>query len=129
MRDSNGDFLQKKWKIKTNDENFHSQFRAQVSVVAHCHGRIEGQETAKSANYPWQMVQSIARFWFEQEVSNQQLRRMDFHDVAEVDFIDGNLCLADVVVHLNEDAAEPPAPASSPIRRPHQLKLKGNNSR
>ena len=113
MRDHNGDFLKKKWKIKTNDENFHSQFRAKVCVGAHCHGRIEGQETAKSAYYPWQMVQSIARFWVKQEVSNQQLRRMDFHDVAEVDFLDGDLCPADAVIDLDDDAAEPSAPASS----------------
>ena len=111
MRDSNRDL---KWKIKTNDENFHSQFGAKVCVGAHCHGRIEGQETAKSAYYPWQMVQSTARFWVKQEVSNQQLHRMDFLDVAEMDFLDRNLCPADAVIDLGDDAAEPSAPASSP---------------
>ena len=113
MRDAHGDFLKKKWKIKTTDELFHSQFRAKVCVGSHCHGRIEGQETAKSAYYPWQMVQSIARFWAKQEVSNQQLRRMDYNDVAEIDFPDGDLCPADVVIDLDDDAAEPPQPSSS----------------
>ena len=111
MRDGNGDFLKKKWKVKTNDEHFHSQFRAKVCVGSHCHGRIEGQETAKSAYYPWQLVQAIARFWVKQEVSHQQLRRMDFHDVAEVDLLDGELCPADVVIDLDADDAEPAAPA------------------
>lgn len=113
MRDVHGDFRKKKWKIKTVVEHFRSQFRANVCVGAHCHGRIVNQETAKSANYPWQMAQSIARFWVKQEVSNQQLRHMDFYDVAEVDFLDGGLYPADAVIDLDDDAAEPSAPNSS----------------
>ena len=60
MRDVHGDFRKKKWKIKTVVEHFRSQFRANVCVGAHCHGRIVNQETAKSADYPWQMAQSCS---------------------------------------------------------------------
>ena len=44
------------------------------AVGGHCHGRIEGQETQKTAYYPKQMVESIARFWAQQNTSNRQIR-------------------------------------------------------
>ena len=34
------------------------------------------------------MVQSIARFWAKQTVSNQQLRRMNFQEIADDEDID-----------------------------------------
>ena len=69
MMDENQNFLRKKWLVKTHDELFYSQYRCKVCHGGHCHGRIEG--------LPWKMVQSIARFWAKQTVSNQQLRRMN----------------------------------------------------
>ena len=105
MRDKSGDLLKKKWMIKTNDNSFHSQFRAKVCTNNHCHGRIEGQETEKSAYYPWQLVQSIARFWAKQTCSHQQIRRMSHLGVAEVDWCEGELL---------------PAQSSSSTSRPSQ---------
>ena len=86
MVDEDGLFLKKKWMIKTNDNHFHSQFRAKVCVGCHAHGRIEGKETQKSAYYPWKMCQAIARFWSSQLSSSQQIRRMNHHDTAEIDW-------------------------------------------
>ena len=71
LYDAHGDLLKKKWK-----ELFHAQFRTKVCVGEHCHVRIEGQETQKTAYYPKQMVESIARFWAQQNTSNRQIRRM-----------------------------------------------------
>ena len=86
MVDEDGLFLKKKWIIKTNDNHFHSQFRAKVCVGCHAHGRIEGKETQKSAYYPWKMCQAIARFWSSQLSSSQQIRRMNHHDTVEIDW-------------------------------------------
>jgi hypothetical protein len=88
MVDENQDFLRKKWLVKTNDEHFHSEYRCKVCHGGHSHGRIEGRETQKSAYYPWKMVQSFARFWAKQTVSIQQLRRMNFHEVNEIEDFD-----------------------------------------
>ena len=71
--------------IKTNDNHFHQQYRAKVCLGNHCHGRIEGKETAKSAYYPWKLVMSFAKFWASQTCSNQQIRRMSYYDTAEME--------------------------------------------
>ena len=60
-------FIQKKWLIRTNDEVFHRAFRAKVCPGNHGqHASIQGAETARTAYYPWKMVQSIARHWRDQ---------------------------------------------------------------
>ena len=92
MRDKDGNLLRKKWMIKTTDDLFHSQYRAKVCTCNHNHGKIEGVETSRSAYYPWKLVQSIARFWANQTCSHQQIRRMNFHDVSEVDWCEEELC-------------------------------------
>ena len=88
MVDEQQNFLKKKWLVKTNDDHFHSEYRCKVCHGGHSHGRIEGKETQKSSYYPWKMVQSFARFWAKQTVSTQQLRRMNFNEVNEIDDFD-----------------------------------------
>ena len=100
MRDSEGELLRKRWLIRTNDNSFHNQFRAKVCIGHHCHGRIEGRETQKSAYYPWKLVMSIAKFWSGQTTSNRQVRRMSFHDVAEVELDCEHVFAADEVAPL-----------------------------
>ena len=110
MVDAQQNFLRKKWLVKTNDELFHSQFRCKVCQGGHCHGRIEGRETQKSSYYPWKMVQSIARFWAKQTVSNQQLRRMNFQELVDDEDIDLFAAPADEEPGEIAAGAEPPAP-------------------
>ena len=75
MKDSTGQhFIRKKWLIKTTDELFHKNFRAKTCPGSHSHTWIQGQETARSAYYPWRMVQAIARFWRQQLASDRSLR-------------------------------------------------------
>ena len=88
MVDEQQNFLRKKWLVKTNDEHFHSEYRCKGCHRGHSHGGIEGKETQKSSYYPWKMVQSFARFWAKQTVSTQQLRRMNFNEVNEIDDFD-----------------------------------------
>ncbi|OLQ12413.1 hypothetical protein AK812_SmicGene3637 [Symbiodinium microadriaticum] len=77
LRDRNEDlFVQKKWMIKTTDELFHQRFRSKVCPGNHRHAHIEGQETARTAYYPWKMVESITKFWADQVGSNDQVRQL-----------------------------------------------------
>ena len=52
------------------------------TVGSHSHTWIQGQETSRSAYYPWRMVQSIARHWRQQLVSDRSLRLL----TMKVDF-------------------------------------------
>ena len=61
-------FIRKKWLIRTTDERFHKTFRAKVCPGNHQHCTIQGAETARSAYYPWRMVQAFTRFWRDQMV-------------------------------------------------------------
>ena len=76
MKDRAGvQFIQKKWLLRTTDEQFHRAFRAKVCPGNHgVHGHIEGSETAESAYYPWRMVQAIVRHWRDQDVPGRHLR-------------------------------------------------------
>ena len=69
-----GAFIRKKWMIKTNDENFHKNFRAKVCPGNHQHVTIEGNLTSQTACYPWRMVQAIARHWRDQTTPARHLR-------------------------------------------------------
>ena len=55
VRTTTGEFLRKKWRIQTNDESFWHSYRCKVCCAQHPHGEIAGQETAKTAYYPWKM--------------------------------------------------------------------------
>ena len=114
MVDENQDFLRKKWLVKTNDEHFHSEYRCKVCHGGHSHGRIEGRETQKSAYYPWKMVQSFARFWAKQTVSTQQLRRMNFHEVNEVEDFDLYAAPEDDEVYKEIEAQPLPQAVAEP---------------
>ena len=81
MRDDNGAFLRKQWLIKTNDEMFRRVFGAKVCQGNHgVHGYIQGLETAKSAYYPWKMVQAITRHWRDQLCPNRHHRLLSLKD-------------------------------------------------
>ena len=56
------------------------------------------------------MVQSIARFWAKQTVNNQQLRRMNFQEIADDEDIDLYAAPADGDPGEIVAGAEPPAP-------------------
>ena len=77
MKNATGDaFLRKKWMVKTTDELFHKNFRAKVCPGNHVHAVIEGQETEKSAYYPWKLVQAITRHWKAQHVPGRHLQML-----------------------------------------------------
>ena len=63
LKDSDGEFLKKSWRILTSSQEFYNRFRLKCCVGNHQHGWVQGSETAKSAYYPVQMCQSIARCW------------------------------------------------------------------
>ena len=80
MKDKNNEnFLHKKWMIRTNDEAFHATYKCKVCHGGHPHALIQGQETARSAYYPWRLVQSWARFWRSQVTSDRNLRLLFLH--------------------------------------------------
>ena len=75
MMDSRGEHhLHKKWLVKTTCEHFHATYKTKVCHGGHSHTLIQGAETAKSAYYPWKLVQSWARFWRAEMVSDRNLR-------------------------------------------------------
>ena len=81
MKDCHGAFLRKKWMIKTNDNNFHKVFRSKTCCGNHGqHGTIEGQETEKSAYYPWKLVQAWVRHWREQLAPERHLRLLSLRE-------------------------------------------------
>ena len=72
MMDSRGEHhLHKKWLVKTTCEHFHATYKTKVCHGGHSHTLIQGAETAKSAYYPWKLVQSWARFWRAEMVSDR----------------------------------------------------------
>ena len=74
LQDSHGDFLRKKWIVRTTDEKFNRAFGAKLCPGNHRHGLIEGRETAKTSYYPWKMCQAFCRHWASQAVSTNCLR-------------------------------------------------------
>ena len=74
MQTQNGDFVRKRWKFMTTDEAFWQTFRTKVCTSQHAHGELSGQETSRSAYYPWKLCEAIARFWSRQALGTQQLR-------------------------------------------------------
>eukprot|EP00439_Symbiodinium_sp_Y106_P053941 s332_g7.t1 len=89
-----GDFVQKRWTIKTNDENFHQVFRAKVCTGGHHHAPSGGSEWTASTYYPWKLVQSWCRFWRDNLVPTRHLRLLQRRDNQPAD-VDG---LEDCVV-------------------------------
>ena len=88
-------FIHKKWRINTTDEGFWSRFKAKTCCSIHQHVNITGQETSRSAFYPWKMVEAISRFWKSQMVNAQRSRYiMAKEDVNSLDFINENDIMA-----------------------------------
>ena len=84
MKDEkSGSFIHKKWMIKTNDENFHKNFRAKVCPGNHQHILIEGSLTSQTAYYPWRMVQAIARHWRDQITPPRHVRLLHQQTIEE----------------------------------------------
>ena len=82
MKNVAGDaFVLKKWLIKTNDEMFHHEYRAKTCPGGHGqHASIQGVETARSAYYPWQFVESIARHWQRRVAPPRHLRLLQLRE-------------------------------------------------
>ncbi|CAK9050728.1 unnamed protein product [Durusdinium trenchii] len=73
--DGAGDFLRKRWMIRTTSSFFHQRFKAKVCPGSHRHAwRIQGAETSKSSYYPWRMVKSMALAWRQEYVSNRNMQ-------------------------------------------------------
>ena len=82
-------FLKKPWAIRTNDELFHKTFKAKLCPGNHTHVHIQGEETARSAYYPWKMVQAFTRHWRDQQVPARHLRLLESsYNVADLDLED-----------------------------------------
>ena len=78
-------FIKKKWMIYTTDEVFHKSFRAKVCPGGHSHAIIEGDETSRTAYYPWKMVESIARVWRKQFITDKHLHGLFNNDYVHYD--------------------------------------------
>ena len=106
MKDRHGAFLRKKWMIKTTDDKFHRVFRAKTCCGNHGqHGAIEGQETEKSAYYPWKLVQAWTRHWKEQLTPERHLRLLSLRDDCSLENEDDNVS-ADYVISEDCEALE-----------------------
>ena len=82
----NSQFIRKQWLVRTTDERFHKAFRAKICPGNHGpHSTIEGNETSRTAYYPWRMVQAIARHWRDQSAPTQHIRLLQQRaDVLEL---------------------------------------------
>ncbi|CAE7227902.1 GIP [Symbiodinium sp. CCMP2456] len=80
MRDSStGQFIKKPWTVKTNDEQFHRNYRAKVCPGNH--GFHQEQITSSEETYyPWKMVQSITRHWCNQLAPQRHLHLLHRRD-------------------------------------------------
>ncbi|CAE7308238.1 unnamed protein product [Symbiodinium microadriaticum] len=101
-----GAFIRKKWMIKTNDENFHKNFRAKVCPGNHQHATIEGSLTSQTSYYPWRMVQAIARHWRDQTTPARHLRLLHQQFVEQDDEDEAPLPLNDLTYHELDPAPE-----------------------
>ncbi|CAK9107021.1 unnamed protein product [Durusdinium trenchii] len=72
--DGAGDFLRKRWMIRTTSSFFHQRFKAKVCPGSHRHAWIQGAETSKSSYYPWRMVKSMALAWRQEYVSDRNMQ-------------------------------------------------------
>ena len=107
-------FIHKKWRINTTDEGFWSRFKAKTCCSIHQHVSITGQETSRSAFYPWKMVEAISRFWKSQMVNAQRSRYiMAKEDVNSLDFINENDIMAAENAEDPEQDQAIAAPSSS----------------
>ena len=126
MMDSNGEhFIKKKWLVKTTDPQFHHAFKTKVCPGGHQHSWITGQETARSAYYPWKLVESIARHWKSQWFSSKHLKILcmkedhkSHNDLYSIDFeLQPNDLLAAEAVPSSAEASSASAPSDQEIRR------------
>ena len=85
-------FIKKKWLIYTTDEDFHKHFRAKVCPGGHNHATIEGDETSRTAYYPWKLVESIARVWRKQFITDKHVHGLFDDSYVHYDVhVDGDL--------------------------------------
>ncbi|CAL1146255.1 unnamed protein product, partial [Cladocopium goreaui] len=63
LKSAHGNFIKKSWKVVTSSQEFYNRFRLKCCLNNHQHEWIAGVETNRSAYYPVQMCQSIARCW------------------------------------------------------------------
>ena len=75
-----GDFIHKRWTIRTNDEDFHRVYRAKVCTGGHAHTHRQGDDVDIETYYPWKLVQSICRFWRDKLSPTRHLRLLQRRD-------------------------------------------------
>ena len=85
LKDESGEFVYKRWSIRTNDENFHRVFRAKVCTGNHYHSTRGNHEGKLENFYPWSMVQSIVRHWRNELAPTRHLRLLSRRDVLQAE--------------------------------------------
>ena len=97
MKSSQGNFIQKSWKIMTSDVEFYSKFRLRCCLKNHDHEWLQGDETTKSSYYPINLCNSIARLWRDQFVPQRWISMLWTAPVQGVDTFKEVLALDDEV--------------------------------
>ena len=87
--ETSGDFVHKRWTIKTTDEDFHRVYRAKVCTGGHLHAHREGNDVDAETYYPWKMVESICRLWQDKLSPTRHLRLLRRREDLPVDADDG----------------------------------------
>ncbi|OLP94791.1 Copia protein [Symbiodinium microadriaticum] len=75
-----GEFIHKRWTIRTNDEDLHRVYRAKVCTGGHVHAHRQGDDVDIETYYPWKLVQSICRFWRDKLSPTRHLRLLQRRD-------------------------------------------------
>ncbi len=126
MMDSKDEhFIKKKWLVKTTDPLFHQVFKTKVCPGGHQHSWVTGQETARSAYYPWKLVEAIARHWKNHWFFNKHLKILcmkqdhtssnDLHNL-DFDFHSDDILAAEAMTSSAE-VASPSGPSDQEVRR------------
>ena len=58
-----GDFIKKRWLIKTTCPRFHNLFKTKVCVQQHSPVEAPAMEAKGRLDYPWRFVKSVAQAW------------------------------------------------------------------
>ena len=75
----------KSWSILTSDIHFYNEFRLRCCLKNHTHEWIQGTLTPKSAYYPMQLCNSIARCWQKRFLPDRWLKMLWVAPVTGVD--------------------------------------------
>ena len=81
LRSSHGEaFVHKRWTIMTTSERFHHEYRSKLCPGNHLHCNIAGNETSRTAFYPWRTVEAFVRTWKKQVVPDRHHALLSLRD-------------------------------------------------